>query len=63
MLISGFLQGELTTDNHFSLPIKLKRKSPNEIASKKSAEYRRRYAVLAELEKQISAHLNDKTGS
>jgi len=51
------LNGELTDDNYFRLPLRVERKSLDDIASKKRAEYRRRYALLDSLEGQLNSQL------
>ncbi|MTH48185.1 VirK/YbjX family protein [Intestinirhabdus alba] len=48
------LGGEKVAGNYFSLPLALARKSEEEIASKKRAGYRRRYALLDDVAGQIS---------
>ncbi len=49
------LSGEERADGVFQLPLSLPRKSLEEIASKKRAEYRRRYELLASLAEQVYA--------
>lgn len=51
------LSGELTDDNYFQLPLRVERKSLDDIASKKRAEYRRRYSLLDSLETQLDSQL------
>lgn len=48
------LNGERTAEGTFHLPLFIARKSMEEIASKKRAEYRRRYELLDSLQNQIS---------
>ncbi|MFS2225550.1 VirK/YbjX family protein [Pantoea sp. B65] len=50
------LNGERTANHHFRLPARIERKSPQQIASKKRAEYRRRYALLDSLDSQMEDH-------
>ncbi|MCU5775825.1 VirK/YbjX family protein [Erwiniaceae bacterium BAC15a-03b] len=50
------LHGRLTDDNHFLLPASIGRKSLDDIASKKRAEYRRRYALMDNLAEQLETH-------
>ncbi|KOC89003.1 VirK/YbjX family protein [Winslowiella iniecta] len=49
------LNGELTGDNYFRLPLRVERKSLDDIASKKRAEYRRRYSLLDSLDSQLDS--------
>lgn len=49
------LNGEERADGIFTLPLSLPRKSLEEIASKKRAEYRRRYELLDGLAEQVYA--------
>lgn len=56
------LNGEMTEEQHFRLPLQIERKSLEEIASKKRAGYRRRYALLDSLESQIDAALHFPAG-
>ncbi|KAA8998442.1 DUF535 domain-containing protein [Affinibrenneria salicis] len=46
--------GEEITAGYFQLPLRIARKSIESIASKKRAEYRRRYQLLDELEHEMS---------
>lgn len=48
------LGGEKTDGDYFSLPLSIARKSEAEIASKKRAEYRRRYALLDSVVEQVA---------
>lgn len=48
------LNGERTAEGTFRLPLFIARKAMEDIASKKRAEYRRRYALLDSLQSQIS---------
>ncbi|CFQ29240.1 VirK/YbjX family protein [Yersinia bercovieri] len=50
------LGGEQCAQGHFSLPPQIARKPIEDIASKKRAEYRRRYQLLEQLEEQVAAH-------
>ncbi|RXA98306.1 MULTISPECIES: VirK/YbjX family protein [Yersinia] len=50
------LGGTQCTDGHFRLPARIARKPIEDIASKKRAEYRRRYQLLEQLESGLSAH-------
>ncbi|MBI0222366.1 VirK/YbjX family protein [Yersinia pestis subsp. pestis] len=50
------LGGNPDTEGHFRLPTKIVRKPLTEIASKKRAEYRRRYVLLEQLEAGLAAH-------
>lgn len=45
--------GECDKEGYFHIPIHIARKDESEIASKKRAEYRRRYALLDALQQQI----------
>lgn len=47
------LGGEMRRDELFTLPLSMARKDLEEIASKKRAEYRRRYALLDTLAQQV----------
>ena len=47
------LGGEARADGLFNLPLRMERKELEEIASKKRAEYRRRYALLDSLNEQV----------
>ncbi len=47
------LGGEARADDLFTLPLQMERKALEEIASKKRAEYRRRYALLDALNTQV----------
>lgn len=47
------LGGEVRADELFTLPLQMERKALEEIASKKRAEYRRRYALLDALNTQV----------
>ncbi|WP_041525714.1 VirK/YbjX family protein [Pantoea sp. At-9b] len=47
------LGGEARADGVFTLPLQMARKSLDEIASKKRAEYRRRYELLDNLTQQV----------
>ncbi|MDZ7276698.1 VirK/YbjX family protein [Pantoea eucrina] len=47
------LGGEARADELFTLPLHMERKDLEEIASKKRAEYRRRYALLDTLNEQV----------
>lgn len=51
------LGAEKTEGNYFSLPLILTRKSEADIASKKRAEYRRRYALLDNIVTQLPQRL------
>lgn len=48
------LGGERRENGHFALPLTLPRKPMEEIASKKRAEYRRRYEMLDSLIQQMT---------
>lgn len=50
------MNGKLRKDGLFLLPSAIERKSLEDIASKKRAEYRRRYALLADLTHSIDSH-------
>ena len=52
------MNGALREDGLFSLPDKMVRKSLEDIASKKRAEYRRRYEILDSLAHSIDRHFN-----
>lgn len=47
--------GEARADGLFRLPLSIARKAPDSIASKKRAEYRRRYDLLDALTQQVNA--------
>lgn len=47
------LSGERTAEGTFRLPMLIARKTMEEIASKKRAEYRRRYDLLDSLQNQM----------
>nr|WP_253275001.1 VirK/YbjX family protein [Pantoea stewartii] len=49
------LNGQARADGMFALPLMLPRKTLEEIASKKRAEYRRRYTLLDTLAEQVNA--------
>ncbi|EBR3964549.1 DUF535 domain-containing protein [Salmonella enterica] len=49
------LGGERIKGNYYALPLAIARKSEAEIASKKRAEYRRRYALLDSIVEQVPA--------
>lgn len=51
--------GQSTTAGYFQLPLHIPRKSIAHIASKKRAEYRRRYQLLDELEYAVSLWFDD----
>ncbi|OAT25132.1 VirK family virulence factor [Buttiauxella ferragutiae ATCC 51602] len=51
------MSGELTPEGYFELPLGVARKPVEEIASKKRAEYRRRYSLLDEMMEQIEQRL------
>ncbi len=48
------LGGERSDDGNFRLPLAMPRKPMEEIASKKRAEYRRRFALLDSLIEQVN---------
>lgn len=50
------LGGEKCAKGYFSLPVQIARKSIEDIASNKRAEYRRRYQLLEQLEDGLAAH-------
>ncbi|AHK20633.1 VirK/YbjX family protein [Yersinia similis] len=50
------LGGNPDTEGHFRLPTRIARKPLTDIASKKRAEYRRRYAFLEQLETGLATH-------
>ncbi|CNE02840.1 DUF535 domain-containing protein [Yersinia mollaretii] len=50
------LGGQQCAKGHFSLPTQIARKPLEDIASKKRAEYRRRYQLLEQLEGGLAAH-------
>lgn len=47
------LGGEMTDAGYYALPLTIARKSEADIASKKRAEYRRRYALLDSVVEQV----------
>ena len=47
--------GECDKQGYFHIPIQIARKDESEIASKKRAEYRRRYLLLDEIQTQMSS--------
>ena len=51
------MSGELQPQGYFEMPLGVARKPIEEIASKKRAEYRRRYTLLDEMMEQIERHL------
>ncbi|SUW64660.1 Protein of uncharacterised function (DUF535) [Buttiauxella agrestis] len=51
------MSGELTPEGFFELPLNVSRKPIEDIASKKRAEYRRRYSLLDEMMEQIEQQL------
>ncbi|RPH28977.1 DUF535 domain-containing protein [Buttiauxella warmboldiae] len=51
------MRGELTAEGLYKLPLEAARKPLEEIASKKRAEYRRRYGLLDAMEEQIQRQL------
>ncbi|WP_183270899.1 VirK/YbjX family protein [Buttiauxella sp. A111] len=51
------MSGELMPEGYYELPLGIARKPIEEIASKKRAEYRRRYSLLDEMMEQIESHL------
>jgi hypothetical protein len=48
--------GEPCIEGHFNLPTRIARKPIDDIASKKRAEYRRCYALLAQLEGALASY-------
>jgi len=50
--------GSLGPDNLFQLPLSIERKSLEEVASKKRAEYRRRYALLDAVMHSVEHHFS-----
>lgn len=54
------LSGEARRDGMFILPLSLPRKTLEEIASKKRAEYRRRYELLDALAEQVYAAAGER---
>ncbi|HEN3611287.1 TPA: VirK/YbjX family protein [Yersinia enterocolitica] len=52
------LGGKQCSEGHFNLPTRIARKPIEDIASKKRAEYRRRYQLLAQLENGLAAHFS-----
>ena len=48
------LGGQKQDNGHFMLPLAMPRKPMEEIASKKRAEYRRRYALLDSLTQHVT---------
>nr|CBX71450.1 hypothetical protein YEW_CS11200 [Yersinia enterocolitica W22703] len=56
------LGGEQCSEGHFNLPARIARKPIEDIASKKRAEYRRRYQLLAQLENGLAAHFSPDQG-
>ncbi|MFI0488992.1 MAG: VirK/YbjX family protein [Yersinia sp. (in: enterobacteria)] len=50
------LGGKPCAEGHFSLPSRIARKPIESIASKKRAEYRRRYQLLEQLESGLNSH-------
>lgn len=53
--------GTQTTAGNFALPLIAGLKALSDIPSKKRAEYRRRYGLLADISQSIQHHLADKT--
>lgn len=51
------MNGEILPNGYFSMPNRVARKPIEEIASKKRAEYRRRYMLLDTLAEQIGSKL------
>lgn len=51
------LEAQLNPDGFFDVPLQLPRKTMEEIASKKRAEYQRRYALLDDLNAQVASSL------
>lgn len=49
------IDGKKQSSFRWQLPLKLERKSPEEIASKKRAEYRRRFELLDEIQASVTA--------
>ncbi|MGT3278401.1 VirK/YbjX family protein [Yersinia enterocolitica] len=56
------LGGKQCSEGHFNLPTRIARKPLEDIASKKRAEYRRRYQLLAQLENGLAAHFSPDQG-
>ncbi|HHL2499582.1 TPA: VirK/YbjX family protein [Yersinia enterocolitica] len=56
------LGGEQSSEGHFNLPARIARKPIEDIASKKRAEYRRRYQLLEQLENGLAAHFSPDQG-
>ncbi|HEN3564902.1 TPA: DUF535 domain-containing protein [Yersinia enterocolitica] len=56
------LGGKQCSEGHFNLPTRIARKPIEDIASKKRAEYRRRYQLLAQLENGLAAHFSPDQG-
>ncbi|MGT3349361.1 VirK/YbjX family protein [Yersinia enterocolitica] len=56
------LGGEQCSEGHFNLPARIARKPIENIASKKRAEYRRRYQLLEQLENGLAAHFSPDQG-
>lgn len=56
------LGGEQCSEGHFNLPARIARKPIEDIASKKRAEYRRRYQLLEQLENGLAAHFSPDQG-
>ncbi|MCB5310451.1 VirK/YbjX family protein [Yersinia massiliensis] len=54
------LGGIQCSKGHFSLPTQIARKPIEDIASKKRAEYRRRYQLLDQLESGLAAHFIER---
>ncbi|EOB9999666.1 VirK/YbjX family protein [Cronobacter sakazakii] len=54
------LGGEKDARGFYHMPLQITRKSLEEIASKKRAEYRRRYELLESMTAQIAARLNER---
>lgn len=52
------LGGKPCAEGHFSLPARIARKPLEDIASKKRAEYRRRYQLLEQLDNSLNAHFS-----
>ncbi|STD21288.1 protein YbjX [Enterobacter asburiae] len=50
------LDGKKLSAFCWQLPLKMERKSLEEIASKKRAEYRRRFELLDEIEASVKSH-------
>ena len=56
------LNGEALKSGLYQLPLAMPRKPLEEIASKKRAEYRRRYEFMDMLEKQLSEAVEEERG-